>query len=149
MAVVATVFITAFITPSGKLQATFTDKYWLMESSSIVPAFDMNGDGKPDADMKSYLQPCDLDDLELFKTNGKFYSNAGKLKCDENQETEEEKGTYTYNAASKQITLHQIDVESPIVVTLKELTATKMVGSFEFTSPDGVKHVVTATYKIK
>lgn len=149
-AVAGTLIFTAFGVPSMPVQQpSFSDKYWVMESSTIVPAADMNGDGKPDADLRDILEDCDKDDAEMFRSDGKLMTHHGTKKCDSDEEEITEMGTWKYDPATKQITTNQDGMAKPHVVTIKELTASKMVATFDFTSTDGQKHTVTGTYKVK
>lgn len=142
--------ITAFGFPSApQQQASFSDKYWVLESSSIVPAADLNLDGKPDASLFEIMEECDKDDAEMFKSNGKYMTHHGNNKCNSDEEEVIESGTWKYDAAAKKITIHQIDVEQPQVATIKELSANKMVVVREFTYTDGKKHVITGTYRTR
>jgi len=150
VAVTGALVITAFGFPSvPEQQTSFSDKYWVLESSSIVPAADLNLDGKPDASLFAIMEECDKDDAEMFKSNGKYMTHHGNNKCNDNEEEVIESGTWTYAPATKQITIHQIDVEQPQVTTIRELSANRMVAVREFTSTDGKKHTITGTYKTK
>lgn len=149
-AVTGTLIFTAFGFRSiPEQQPSFSGKYWLLESSSIVPAADMNGDGKPDADLRDIMEDCDKDDAEMFRSDGKLMTHHGTNKCSGDEEEIVELGTWKYDPAAKQITTNQAGMEKPHVVTIKELTASKMVATFDFTSPDGQKHTITGTYKVK
>lgn len=146
-AVAGTLIFTGFGAPVQ--QPSFSDKYWVLESSSIVPAADMNLDGKPDADMRDIMEDCDKDDAEMFRSDGKMVTHHGTNKCDSDEEEIIESGTWKYNPATKQITSHQIGMEEILVTTIKELTASKMVAVYNFTSTDGQKHTITGTYRLK
>lgn len=143
------IVITAFSQPVAMDQkAPFADKYWLLESSTVVPAIDLNMDGKPDNDIRVMLEDCNKDDAEMFKTGGKLMKHNGAKKCDEDEETVEESGDWTYNAATKEITSHHYDTDKPQTVILKEVSAGKMIVSYTFKSSKG-NHTITATYKAK
>lgn len=148
-AVTGALAITAFNVPSiHEQQAPFADKYWILESSTVVPAVDLDMDGKPDSDIRVMLEDCDKDDAEMFKTGGKLMKHNGKDKCDEEEEDVVESGTWKYNAATKQLTSHHHDTEKPQTLTVKEVSGNKMVLVYEFTSNKG-KHVITGVYKVK
>ncbi len=146
---VAVLVITAFNrTVAGKLQAPFADKYWLLESSTVVPAIDLDMDGKPDNDIRVMLEDCNKDDAEMYKTGGKIIKHNGAKKCDEDEETIEENGTWEYNAATKQLTSHHSDTDKPQTVTIQEVSATKMVATYVFKSAKAT-HTITAVFKSK
>lgn len=142
--------ITAFALPFNSQQkAPFADKYWILESGSVTPAIDLDGDGKADTDIRVMLEDCQKDDAEMYKTGGKVMKHDGKLRCDEEEEAViTEKGTWTYDAATKQLTSKDNSSSKPQTVTVKEATATKMVVTYVFTSTKG-KHTINAVYKAK
>lgn len=97
-------------------------------------------DGKPDSDIRVMLEDCDQDDTEMFKAGGKTMKHNGKNKCDEEEEDEVESGTWKYNAATKQLTIHHNDTEKAQTLKVKEVSGNKMMMVHEFTSNKG-KHV--------
>lgn len=141
--------ITAFTLPFNTRQkAPFADKYWILESSTVSPAIDLNGDGKPDSDIRVMLEDCERDDAEMYKTGGTVMKHEGKNRCDEEEEVITESGTWNYDAATKQLTVKHHNTSKPQVMTVKEATASKMVVSNVFTSSKG-KHTIVAIYKTK
>jgi len=140
--------IMAFGLPHSTQQAPFTGKYWVLESSTVVPAVDLTMDGKPDSDIRVMMAKCELDDAEMYKTDGKIMKDQGAKKCEEDDEQVEEVGTWKYDAGKKQFTKKHYDTDKPQVVTLKEISATKMVLTYVFKSAKG-SHTATAVYKTK
>ncbi|WP_315823553.1 hypothetical protein [Paraflavitalea speifideaquila] len=120
-----------------------------MESSTVVPAVDLNMDGKPDKDIRVMMEDCDLDDGEMYKTNGKTMKDNGRNKCDEEDEQVVESGTWTYDAASKQITVHHYNTDKPQTHTLKEISGSRMVLTYTFKTPKGSSHTITAVLRAK
>ncbi|MGX5819501.1 hypothetical protein ACWKWU_14995 [Chitinophaga lutea] len=141
--------VTAFIpaAPAAQ-QAPFADKFWILESSVVTPAIDLNMDGKPDTDIRVMMEDCEKDDTEMYKTGGKLIKNTGNVKCDEDEESQFESGTWQYDAATKKLTHHHYDTEKPETVIVKEVSANRLVISREFTSNKG-KHTITATLRAK
>lgn len=140
---------TSFTQPAASSQhAPFTGKYWLLESSTVSPAIDLNMDGKPDTDIRVMQEDCEKDDAEMYKSDGKLMKNNGSRKCDDEEEAVEESGTWKYNAATKEITVHHYNTEKPQTVILKEVSGNKMVLSYTFKSTKAT-HIITAIYKAK
>lgn len=140
---------TSFGRPAATNQkAPFADKYWILESSTVVPAIDLNMDGKPDNDIRVMLEDCNKDDAEMYKTGGKLMRHNGTKKCDDEEELVEESGTWVYNADTKQITSHHYDTEKPQTVNVKEVSANRMVLTYVFKSAKG-NHTITAVLKVK
>lgn len=126
----------------------FTDKYWHLESSTVSPAIDLNMDGKEDTDIRVMLQDCEKDDAEMFRKDGKVMKDEGAAKCDEEEEAISESGAWTYNAATRQLTVKHHDTNKPQTLTVKEVSGNRMVLSYDFSSTKG-KHNITAVYKAK
>ncbi|WP_127124399.1 lipocalin family protein [Pseudoflavitalea rhizosphaerae] len=138
---------TAFTIPADQ-KAPFADKYWILESSVVSPAIDLNMDGKADTDIRVMLEDCEKDDAEMYKTGGTVMKHEGASKCDEEEETVTESGNWKYNAGTKQLTVKHHDTDKPQTMTVKEVSGNKMVVTTTFTSGKG-KHNVTAVYKLK
>jgi hypothetical protein len=151
LSVLTIVLVTAsFLKPvSNNQQAPFTGKYWILESSTVVPAIDLNMDGKPDNDIRVMMEDCELDDGEMYKADGKLMKDQGRKKCDEDDEQVMESGTWTYDAAAKKITVHHYDTDKPQTHTLKELSGNKMVLTYIFKTSKGSSHTITAVLKAK
>lgn len=130
----------------GITQTAFADKYWVLESSVVEPAIDLNMDGKADTDIRVMLEKCDLDDAEMFKSDGKLLKDFGASKCDEEETNGKEVGNWKFDPATKQITSKHDDTEKPQVVTVKEVSGNKMVVTYKFTSSKG-DHTITGIYK--
>ncbi|MBO9635499.1 MAG: hypothetical protein J7578_20510 [Chitinophagaceae bacterium] len=133
---------------SGVTQTAFADKYWVLESSVVEPAIDLNMDGKADTDIRVMLEKCELDDAEMFKSDGKLLKDFGSSKCDEEETNGKEVGNWKFDPATKQITSKHDDTEKPQVVTVKEVSGNKMVVTYAFTSSRG-NHTITGIYKAK
>lgn len=126
----------------------FADKYWVMESSSITPAIDLDMDGKADTDIRVMMEDCERDDAEMFKSGGKILKHDGNKRCDEEEEQVTESGTWTYDANTKQLTSKHHSTSKPQTVLVKEVSASKMAVQYSFTSGKG-KHTIHAVYKVK
>lgn len=134
---------------TGTVQTTaFTGKYWYLESSHVEPAIDLNMDGKADTDIRVMLEDCDKDDAEMYRADGKILKDFGSVKCDEEDKNGKEVGSWTFDAATRQITAKHDDTEKPQSVTIKEISGNKMVMTYTFTSSKG-DHTITAVFKAK
>lgn len=132
----------------GTLQsAPFADKYWKISTITVSPAVDLDLDGKPDTDMRMLIEDCDKDNAEMYSSNKKILEHAGKVKCDEDEEEIEEKGTWKYDAATKKLTADMNDT-GPQVLTVVEATGDRLVLHYPFVAKDG-KHLVRAVYRVK
>ena len=139
--------VTAFTLPADQ-KASFADKYWKFESSVVSPAIDLDMDGKADTDIRVMLEDCEKDDAEMYKTGGTVMKHEGANKCDEEDESVSESGSWEYNATTKQLTVKHHNTDKPQTMTVKEVSGNKMVVTSTFTSSKG-KHNITAVYKLK
>ncbi|MGN6416071.1 MAG: lipocalin family protein [Pseudobacter sp.] len=144
----STIFAVMTYSFDTKEKLPFTDKYWVMESSTIIPAIDVDMDGKADTDIRVMLEDCERDDAEMFKSGGKIMKHDGKNRCDEEEELVTESGTWTYDAATRQLTSKHYETSKPQTVVIKEVNAGKMTVQYSFKSAKG-NHTITAVYKLK
>jgi hypothetical protein len=57
-------------------------KGWVLTSATSLPAF-VPLEGAPNEDLfKSFFEECELDDINIFKTNKDMVLNYGKELCD-------------------------------------------------------------------
>lgn len=112
---------------ASQYSSPFGNKYWIIESSTIEPALDLDLDGKPDTDILKITPACEKDDARLFRADGIIITNRGKVSCEEDEETEEETGEWTYEASSKKLTMHNFESRKPVITTLTEISANRIV----------------------
>ncbi len=148
-----TLLVTAIaftVKPHQTAVPSFTDKYWKIESITVSPAVDLDMDGKPDADATILLEECDRDDAEMYKSDRTIIKHAGTKKCDDDDPLEEEVGEWSYNEATKTITQTRYDSDrEPASLTVKEVSASKLVLQSSFTTTKNTVHQLTAVYKLK
>ncbi|WP_158624913.1 hypothetical protein [Gynurincola endophyticus] len=125
----------------------FGNKYWLIESSTIQPALDVNMDGKPDTDLLVIREVCEKDDADLFREDGIIITHRGKVLCDEYEE-EEETGTWLYDAKTKKMTVKKDESRKSIEYTVKEANANRIVLITQYKSANNI-HTITTTFKAR
>lgn len=83
----------------------FVGKNLMMTSFRVSPSVDLDGDGKVDDDLLSFLKPCERDNTILFEKNGKMSGGNGTLSCNgaEIDPSAAKPGTWTYNEQTKTI----------------------------------------------
>ncbi|WP_345232554.1 DUF5004 domain-containing protein [Olivibacter ginsenosidimutans] len=124
----------------------FVDKKWVLESMTINPAIDLNGDGTAETDMMDFSDPCVLDDITTFRKDGKTVLNDGKLRCNEENPQERVTGTWSYDEATKQLTTQETG-ESPSTVQVVKIDDQHLVLKQEMTTDDGTVYTITVTLK--
>ncbi len=59
-----------------------TTGQWKIIALTLVPGYDIDGDGDIDTDIFQDFDLCEKDDYYIFKSNGIFEVNEGPSKCD-------------------------------------------------------------------
>lgn len=126
----------------------FGTHFWVVSSSTVHPALDIDGDGKPDTDLLNVVPDCELDDADRYQSDGTILTDYGRHGCDEEQEQQEESGTWLYDAASKMLTMEKYDGGGSIQAKLESTSGTELVFVSELRSSKGV-HTIRTTLKIK
>lgn len=126
----------------------FGNKRWALASSTISPALDVNGDGKPDTDLTILTQVCEKDDSELYTPEGTIITYRGKSRCEEDEEDEEETGTWEYDARTKTLTVHRYDSRRPVISKVVSVSAQQIELSSQHKSSSGT-HTIKTILKVK
>jgi hypothetical protein len=111
----------------SRAENPFGTKYWLVSSSTISPAVDLNLDGKLDTDVLSVAPKCEIDDALRFDEEGVLTIHRGKNRCYEEEEEEGAGGSWTYE--SKILTLDYDDSRRPVKMTVLEISSQRIVTS--------------------
>lgn len=87
LAIIFSVFIFYSCNKSEQTQddpvQNLTDKYFILTDATSNPAYPMgNGTNSSDLYHDWYKEPCVLDDLRMFKSNGDLVYDNGQTKCD-------------------------------------------------------------------
>nr|WP_295935072.1 hypothetical protein [uncultured Dyadobacter sp.] len=137
------------VTPEP-VKITFADKKWKTETWDLIRPLDLDEDGDKETDLMQLLIPCDLDDFILFKKEGKFVSNTGDLRCNDNEEQEIYSADWTYDEAARLIKMKSVpaglDKEDWEVM---ELTETTLKVRFNLLPEDGESQAVKCVMKLK
>ncbi len=131
---------------SGGSSADFAGKRWVVQSMVLSPAFDLDGDGQPDNDMMAFTEPCELDNVTVFRKDGKVVIDQGALRCDEEADQEQVTGTWVYDTDSKQLTISE-NGEEPSVMEVVETTDQRLKVKQSATVEGGVVYSVIITFR--
>jgi hypothetical protein len=135
-------------TPSGandgKQSSSFTNKSWKLYSLSVAPAIDWDLDGKKETDILAKMEDCEKDNLLLLRNDNTILRNAGKLKCDEDDEQEKKTGSWSYDKASKKLTLKEDNDAQEL--TVAESSGKRLVVTYTWKATNGISHQMTAVY---
>ncbi|HVZ38448.1 MAG TPA: lipocalin family protein [Candidatus Kapabacteria bacterium] len=101
------------------------DKTWKVTEVTSDPAVDLNGDGKANTDLiaSGEIPECQLDDTDVYHSDGTFEADHGALKCSP-QERAKDVGRWSFNADSTVISTSLGGRESGLHVL--ELTGTTL-----------------------
>lgn len=130
----------------GDTATAFADKKWVVQRMELTPAIDLDGDGHADSDMMAFSDPCRLDDITVFKSDGNIVVNEGSLRCDEDDAQEYISGTWSYDRGSKKLTISEEGEEASEVEVL-ETTDQRLRVKQSTRTEDGTVYSVTITFK--
>lgn len=123
--------------PSNADRKTLLAGTWKLTAQTYSPPFDYDGDGTPEADAYSVLEPCQKDNLVTFLSGGIWKEDFGSLICDW-EDTPEGKW-----ALSEDGNIITIDGEN---YTILQLDQHILKIQLKFNNPeDGVTYTVTLT----
>ncbi len=125
----------------AKQENPLGNKYWVYSSSTISPALDINMDGKVDTDILKAAPKCEIDDAIRLDPEGVLMTHRGKVHCFEDEEVEEEAGTWTYNPKTKVLVLDFDDSHRASVMTLTEVSSQRITAVSTHESSMG-KHTI-------
>jgi hypothetical protein len=123
----------------------FGDHFWVLTSATIHPALDVDMDGKPDTDLIILRESCEHDDASKYRSDGVIVTDHGPAKCDE-EEREEETGTWSYDSSTKAVTMDHYDSDKPMIATVVSSSSTQLVLISSHESASGT-HTITTTLK--
>jgi len=136
-------FVTQFLNDSP-----FGTHFWVVTSSTVHPAIDIDGDGNPDTDLLIVVPDCELDDADRYQSDGTILTDYGRHSCDEEQEQQEESGIWSYDSGSKTLTMEKYDGGGSIQARLESTSGSELVFVSELNSSKG-SHTIRTTLKIK
>lgn len=119
---------------------------WILTSQVYTPAiYDFDDDGDLDTEAISNMDPCDADDLFVFKAGGTGELDEGASKCDPGDD--QVYGTFNWAiSADNTITInYNGDVESG---KIESISSSRMVITHEYTF-NGVSLKIVDTYQKK
>lgn len=127
-------------TPPTKTEL-LTGKNWKETALTVNPAIEVSP-GVFVTDYYAQLQPCGVDDITLFKTNGTYLADA-KVLCGTEPATTT--GTWTFNTDQTKITLDAGTANSQDM-TILQLDASTLKGTINVDLGTGVIYTFTVTY---
>ena len=122
----------------------FGDRYWVIASVTIHPALDVDMDGKPDTDLLILRESCERDDADQYRSDGIIFTNRGSAHCDEEEEREEETGTWSFDPSTKTVIMEHYDSSKPVKASIVSASSTQVVLTSAHESAKGT-HTITTT----
>jgi Domain of unknown function (DUF5004) len=105
--------------PNQSRMDLITAGQWKIIALTLVPGYDIDGDGDLDTDIFQDFDICEKDDFYVFKSNGIFEVNEGPSKCDAS-DPQVVSGSWSFANQEKEIILDG----SP--GTIEELTSSRL-----------------------
>ena len=116
---------------------------WKVYEGTINPGINIGG--VIITDFFSQFDPCDKDDLELYKSNGSGIYDDGPMKCDP-LDPQTSTFTWTFNLDETKL-IQDTDTYDIIQLDEKILKVSMIVDGADIGGVAGVKYVFTLTYK--
>lgn len=126
---------------------SFTNKSWRLQALYVAPAVDWDLDGKKETDILAVLEDCEKDDLLILRSDKVVVRNAGKIKCDEEDDQEKQTGVWSFNQGSKKLVLKEAGQAQEL--TIVEVNDNRLVLSYNWNATSGKAHKITAIYVVK
>lgn len=114
---------------------------WSVSEAKVDPPFIILGDTVDD--FTEFQEPCDADDLQIFKENGIFTFDEGATKCDPN-DPQSVDGTYELSADGKALVIY--DQGDTTNMTILEINQTTMKGEMTVEDEDLGEETFTITF---
>lgn len=127
----------------AELLAGDVSKSWLFKEGTLV----MSGSINQTFDMKKQLSACELDNLTIYKKDGKISQDEGNVKCAATDPQTVELGTWAISIDGKQLTETDQTGEKE-VIDIIELTETTLKTKWTI-SERGTILVYNFTYSAK
>lgn len=92
------------IAPDNSTSLACVGKNLRLAALALDPAQDIDGDGKVDADLLKYMEPCALDNTIKFEQGGTLTGSEGSNVCPSNGDgglVDMKPSTWTYNAQTR------------------------------------------------
>ncbi|MVM31138.1 hypothetical protein GO755_13940 [Spirosoma sp. HMF4905] len=129
--------------PSGP---PFVGKTYQLDTFTLDPAIDLDGDKKPDTDLTILMASCELDNTVRFDTGGKITVGFGASKCPDDDPNDLNGGTWIYDESRSVLKI--TDRDDPTIQTEWEVTSAgasiKTISRFE---ESGVTYTGTMIWK--
>ncbi|MGF7215751.1 hypothetical protein GGR92_001891 [Spirosoma lacussanchae] len=101
----------------------FVGPRWHMTAFRLDPPTDFDGDGKLDTDLLSFMSACDRDNALVFDPGGKLITTDGQITCDTPETGAARGGSWTYNYATRTITITSGSANSVTTWEVADLTS--------------------------
>ncbi|MVM41675.1 hypothetical protein GO730_35075 [Spirosoma sp. HMF3257] len=105
----------------GPAGPAFVGKTYRLDSFTLEPPIDLDGDGKADSDLTLLMESCELDNTIRFDTGGKISVGLGASKCPDDDPNDLNGGTWIYDEARSVLKI--TDRDDPTVQTEWEVTS--------------------------
>jgi hypothetical protein len=112
---------------------------WKRTGLTSSPAYDWYGNGNSDINILNIMYDCEMDNLDIYKTNGIFETNEGPTKCDP---SDPQTWTMSWAFADNET---KLVFDGTDIYTILELTTTTLKFQTTF-EENGVSYTHIETY---
>jgi hypothetical protein len=125
-----------------------TKPTWKLTAYTVDPAAPFTSGGVAVANWYAQMSNCSKDDIYKFNASGSYAFEEGATKCNPNDPTVWESGTWKFNTTSTVVIMSETSPKTDSYeYKLGELTATKLVLVYEYkSSSSGIVYTYTQTF---
>jgi hypothetical protein len=135
------------VAPAPTNTALLTSKTWMLTGLTIDPALPYTSGGPAVSNWYAQLGNCDKDDTYKFNDSGSYAFEVGATKCNANNSTVWESGTWKFNATEKVILMNKTSPSASIYeYGVVELGTSKMILTYQVQS-GGTVYTLTNTFQ--
>ncbi len=131
------------ITPKTKTEL-LTSSGWKLKEFTVNPGIDIGG--VIITDFLTQFDPCDLDDVNIYKTGGQGIIDEGPTKCDPS-DPQTTTFTWVFNPDETKITEDNTDTYDIIQLDETTFKTSIIFDGSEIGGIAGLKYKLSATYK--
>ena len=117
---------------------------WKYFSATITPGIEING--VMTNNLFEGADPCDLDDLEIYKSDGTGSFDDGPTKCDPS-DPQSDPFTWKFNTTETTLTIDPDDVYDIVTLDANTMVVTQVLDGDNVGGTSGVNYTLTYTYK--
>lgn len=132
-------------TPAKSKTELLTKAGWKTTAITVNPGFDFDNDGTPETDLFTGTDPCDADDITVYKADKTYTEEEGATKCDPTDDQVYGQGTWAFTANEAGLMQVASDSSTMSTFNIAELTENTLKLTESFQGAGGTTYTLTIT----